>query len=85
MEGPNGRFVYAVDADNKVTSKALTLLRIQNEMAVIDGLKDGERVVLEGGQNLRSGMLVQVADPSIPKNSTDKLTGADSMATESTK
>lgn len=85
MEGPNGRFVYAVGGDSKVISKPVTLLRVQNEMAVIDGLKDGERVVLEGGQNLRSGVLVQVIDPSVPKNHNEKLTGADSMATEPTK
>jgi hypothetical protein len=41
--------------------KPVALLRIQNEMAVISGLKGGERVVLEGGQNLRPGMSVQLA------------------------
>lgn len=61
QEGPAGRFVFLVGADNKVSVKPVALLRIQNEMAVIGGLGGGERVVLEGGQNLRAGMSVQLA------------------------
>ncbi len=61
LEGPNGRFVYRVGADSKVSAMPVTLLRLQQEMAVIAGLPSGERVVLEGGNKLRSGMSVQVA------------------------
>jgi hypothetical protein len=61
QEGPGGRFVYLVGPDSKVSSKPVTLLRIQDEAAVVDGVKGGQRVVLEGGQNLRPGMTVQVA------------------------
>ncbi|HEY4072348.1 MAG TPA: efflux RND transporter periplasmic adaptor subunit [Herbaspirillum sp.] len=64
LEGPDGRFVYLLGHDDKVTAKAVTLLRIQDRMAVIDGLQSGERVVLEGNQNLRSGALVRVAAAS---------------------
>ena len=85
MEGPSGRFVYAVDGDSKVISKPVTLLRVQDEMAVIDGLKSGERVVLEGGRNLRPGMLVQVKEPSSSKNSPDIPTSTDAMSSESVK
>ena len=85
LEGPNGRFVYAVDGESKVIEKPVALLRVQNEMAVIDGIGSGERVVLEGGKNLRSGMVVQVAEPSAPKSSSDKSAGADAMPQESGK
>jgi RND family efflux transporter MFP subunit len=61
QEGPGGRFVFLVGADGKVADKAVTLLRIQDGMAVIDGLGASERVVLEGGQKLRPGVQVQVA------------------------
>ncbi|MDB5906774.1 MAG: family efflux transporter, subunit [Massilia sp.] len=61
QEGPSGRFVFLLGADSKVTMKPVSLLRVQNEMAVISGLNGGERVVLEGGQNLRPGMSVQLA------------------------
>lgn len=85
LEGPNGRFVYALDGESKVISKPVTLLRVQNELAVIDGIKSGERVVLEGGKNLRSGMVVQVAEPSASKSSPDKTTDTDAMPRESGK
>jgi RND family efflux transporter MFP subunit len=61
QEGPSGRFVFLLGGDSKVTMKPVSLLRVQNEMAVISGLNGGERVVLEGGQNLRPGMSVQLA------------------------
>jgi RND family efflux transporter MFP subunit len=60
QDGPGGRFVFLVGADGKVADKPVNLLRIQDGMAVIDGLGAGERVVLEGGQDLRAGVLVQV-------------------------
>jgi RND family efflux transporter MFP subunit len=70
QEGPGGRFVFLVGADGKVADKPVTLLRIQDGMAVIDGLSAGERVVLEGGQNLRAGTSVQVAaGPAGPSSS----------------
>lgn len=61
LEGPDGRFVYAVGADGTVAQQKVNMLRIQRELAVVEGVRSGERVVLEGGQNLRPGMLVQVA------------------------
>jgi RND family efflux transporter MFP subunit len=66
QDGPGGRFVYLVGADDKVASQPVHLLRIQNEMAVIDGVDGGRRVVLEGGQNLRPGMRVRIAAPVAP-------------------
>lgn len=60
QEGPAGRFVFLVGADSTVSAKPVALLRIQEGMAVVGGLAAGERVVLEGGQNLRAGARVQV-------------------------
>jgi RND family efflux transporter MFP subunit len=60
QEGPAGRFVYLVGADDKVAAKPVQLLRIQDGMAVIDGVGAGVRAVLEGGANLRPGMQVKV-------------------------
>jgi len=61
QEGPAGRFVYLVGADDKVATRPVQLLRIQDGMAVIKGLESGVRVVLEGGANLRPGTRVSVA------------------------
>jgi hypothetical protein len=65
QDGPEGRFVYLVGADGKVASRPVTLLRIQDEMAVIAGIEGGRRVVLEGGQNLRPGMPVRVSAAAV--------------------
>ncbi|MDL2353893.1 MAG: efflux RND transporter periplasmic adaptor subunit [Pseudomonadota bacterium] len=66
QEGPAGRFVFLLGADGKVAARPVRLLRVQNEMAVIDGLGGGERVVLEGGANLRGGMSVRLAKAGTP-------------------
>jgi SOS-response transcriptional repressor LexA len=61
LEGPEGRFVYVVDAGNKVAARPVTLLRVQGEQAIVEGLRDGERIVLDGNQAVAPGTLVQVA------------------------
>lgn len=71
LEGGQGRFVYLLGPDNKVTARPINLLRIQDRMAVVSGLASGEKVVLEGNQNLRDGTLVTVSDkPAIVSSST---------------
>lgn len=60
IEGPDGHFVFQVDAQGKASSRPVTLLRIQDQQAVVQGLASGEQVVVEGSQNLRSGMSVAV-------------------------
>lgn len=72
LEGPSGRFVYVVGSDNKVTSRPVTLLRIQDGYAVLEGLKGGERVVLDGGQNLSNGSTVTIDNKGSPAHPTDK-------------
>jgi RND family efflux transporter MFP subunit len=68
LEGPDGRFVQVVGADNKIATVPVSLLRMQNQLAVVAGLKGGERVVSEGGNNLKPGMVVHVTDTvSVPK------------------
>jgi RND family efflux transporter MFP subunit len=59
--GPDNRFVYVVDDDNKIASRIVTLANVDEGFAVIDGLKAGARVVVEGAQNLRPGSTVAEA------------------------
>ncbi len=61
LEGPQGRFVFALDAADKAQVKPVALLRIQDQMAVVTGLKGDERVVAEGQQSLKAGAAVKVA------------------------
>lgn len=64
LEGPEGRFVYLAGADGKATRQAVSLLRVQDGMAVLAGLAGGSRVVLEGGANLRPGDPIRTASAS---------------------
>ena len=61
IEGPKGRFVYLLAADSSVSTVPVTLLRVQDHQAVVQGLKGGEQVVTEGNQALRPGMKVRIA------------------------
>lgn len=61
LEGPQGRFVYVLDADSKAQVRQVTLLRLQDQMAVVDGLNGGERVVAEGQAGLKPGAAVRIA------------------------
>ncbi|AOY92270.1 efflux transporter periplasmic adaptor subunit [Cupriavidus sp. USMAA2-4] len=63
VTGPEGRFVYAVQADGKVARMPVQVLATTAEAAVVEGVPPGTRVVLEGVQNLRPGSTVREATP----------------------
>jgi RND family efflux transporter MFP subunit len=64
--GPENRFVYVVGEDRKVASKPVKLAYLEEGFAVVTGINPGERIVAEGGQNLRPGSTVVEADRSQP-------------------
>lgn len=66
--GPDRRFIYVVGADHKVAQTPITLAYVEQGFAVVDGLKPGARVVVEGAQNLRPGSVVAEADRTGPAN-----------------
>jgi membrane fusion protein (multidrug efflux system) len=54
-------FVWVVDADNQVAQRPVRVapIRIREHGVVLEGLKEGERVVVEGVQKLRKGAVVR--------------------------
>jgi len=64
QNNPNGKFVYVVGPDLTVKQVPVTVAQIINERAVVQGLDAGQKVVLEGGQNLRPGGKVTIASAS---------------------
>jgi len=58
IQGPRGSIVYTIDADNKAVSKRVDVLYAQGPDAVASGVAAGDRVVVDGRQNLRPGARV---------------------------
>ena len=58
IQGPRGTIVYTVGADNRVDARRIDVLYANGPDAVASGVRAGERVVVDGRQNLRAGVSV---------------------------
>lgn len=56
---PKGRLVYLVDKDDKVQPKPVKVIYEYQGTSVISGIEAGDRVVVEGKQNLRPGSKIR--------------------------
>jgi membrane fusion protein, multidrug efflux system len=66
MEEQSSRTVYIVGADNKVALRTVTLgERYENLTIVKEGVQPGDRVIIEGLQKVRPGMIVTPAEKSL--------------------
>lgn len=74
-----------ITADNKVQQRTLKVQRsIGNSWLVADGVKDGDRVIVEGSQRVRDGQDVTVDSVTIDASTGDlKQASADSDADKS--
>ena len=61
----DGALVYAVDEQQSARPRKVRLLHAFGNLAAVDGLKVGERVVIEGKQNLRPGVKVNVGKDAL--------------------
>ncbi len=65
MEQQSAKTVYVVDGGNQVAMRTVILgPKVENLILVKEGLKAGERVIIEGLQKVRPGMLVSATDKS---------------------
>jgi membrane fusion protein, multidrug efflux system len=63
-------FVYVPGDSNKVSQRKIVLgNQVGKDVIIKDGLKQGEKVVVEGVQNLKEGSVI---NPSVTKDSTKK-------------
>jgi membrane fusion protein, multidrug efflux system len=66
MEEQSSRTVYVVDAGNKVVLRTVTLgERFENQVIVKEGVKLGERVIIDGLQKVKPGVIVTPAEKSL--------------------
>ena len=62
MQGPQGQFVYAVDAENEASIRPVTIGReVADGWIVEKGLKTGDRIVTEGVIKVKPGAPVTIA------------------------
>jgi membrane fusion protein, multidrug efflux system len=60
QELQSAKYVLVVDSENKISQRTIKVSdRYEDSFIVIDGLKAGERVVTEGVQKVRPGMVVK--------------------------
>jgi multidrug efflux system membrane fusion protein len=65
QRGPQGSFVYLVQADRTVSVRPVTVGVVQGDDASIaTGLQEGELVVVDGAERLREGSRVELKDPN---------------------
>ncbi|WP_254911161.1 efflux RND transporter periplasmic adaptor subunit [Pseudoalteromonas sp. A601] len=78
QENQQGKFVLVVGDDNKVATRIVTLGRRINAMWVVEsGLKEGEKVIVEGLQKVRQGVEVKPVEKMV-----DHVTGTISSKTD---
>lgn len=65
QRGSQGTFVYLVKADKTVSIKPVTIGVAQaDDVSIVDGLTEGDLVVIDGAERLREGSQVDVKDPA---------------------
>jgi membrane fusion protein, multidrug efflux system len=67
QQGPQGQYVFVVDADHKVAMRPVSAGETLNGEALIDkGLSAGETIVVRGQYRLQPGAVVSLANPNDP-------------------
>ena len=67
-----GKLVYIVDKDGKAVSKPIKVVYEYLGSTVVTGIEPGDRVVVEGKQNLRPGSKVREAKNTTPTANPEK-------------
>ncbi len=58
IQSPRGKIVYVVDTGGKAMPRPVEVVYASGEDAAVTGVRPGERIVVEGRQNLRPGAAV---------------------------
>ncbi len=77
QRGPRGSYVYVVTAGNGVSRRQVTVGHEDETASVItDGVKPGDRVVVDGAARLTDGAHVTIAQPAAGPGGDDSLRAA---------
>ena len=76
LEGPEGKFVYVVNGEEKAEPRPVVVGDWQGEDWIITaGLNAGEKVIVDGVMKIGPGAPVQIVDPNVPKPATPGVPG----------
>ena len=64
IQSPRGKIVYVVDATGKAAPRPVEVLYGEGMDAAVSGVKPGDRVVVDGRQNVRPGSMVVERAPA---------------------
>jgi len=68
LEGPQGKFVYVVDAKSTAQARPVEVGEwAGSDWIITGGLQAGERVIIDGVMRIGPGAPVKVADPAANK------------------
>jgi membrane fusion protein, multidrug efflux system len=68
LEGPQGKFVYVVDAKSTAQARPVEVGEwAGSDWIITGGLKAGERVIIDGVMKIGPGAPVKIADTAAPK------------------
>lgn len=68
VSNTKGDQIYVVDAEDKVTLKPIKVSAMVSGKAAVTGVNAGDRIVVEGKQNLRPGGKIREAKLATPEN-----------------
>jgi multidrug efflux system membrane fusion protein len=60
VNGQQGNFVFVIQPDSSAATKAVTVSRTAGDFALVSGVQEGDRVVVDGQLRLRQGSKVQI-------------------------
>jgi membrane fusion protein (multidrug efflux system) len=64
MQGPQGNFVWIVDAESKAQFRPVSVGQLIGDRWIVsEGLQAGERIVVDGGIKLAPGVTVKPVEP----------------------
>ena len=67
LEGPQGKFVYVIDAESKAAIRPVQVGDWSGESWIVNGgLNAGDKVIVDGVMKIGPGAPVKVADPKAP-------------------
>ncbi|HEY4275960.1 MAG TPA: MdtA/MuxA family multidrug efflux RND transporter periplasmic adaptor subunit [Rhizomicrobium sp.] len=81
QRGASGTFVFIVNPDKTVNQRSVKLgIQDADKVAILEGLKPGDTVVVDGADRLRDGSEITIPDPATQKINAPSAGGGDEAA-----